>query len=84
MPRSGHCEAATLDVPCGAPAEVGGGACGAKVPPHEDDLLPLTVVVSAAEDETGVLGYRQNDFIGGITTSSFRFGALPTVLSRSN
>ncbi len=52
--------------------------------PREDHLLPLMVVVGAAEDEAGALSYHQNDFIGGITASSFRFGALPTVVSRSN
>ncbi len=52
--------------------------------PREDHLLPLMVVVGAAEDEAGALSYHQNDFIGGITASSFRFGALPAVFSRSN
>lgn len=52
--------------------------------PREDHLLPLMVAVGAAEHEAGALSYHQNDFIGGITASSFRFGALPAVFSRSN
>jgi aromatic ring-opening dioxygenase catalytic subunit (LigB family) len=45
--------------------------------PREDHLLPLMAVVGAAWDEPGALTYHQNDFFGGITASSFRFGALP-------
>jgi aromatic ring-opening dioxygenase catalytic subunit (LigB family) len=49
--------------------------------PREDHLLPLMVVVGAAEAEAGALSYHQTDFIGGVTVSSFRFGAPPAVLS---
>lgn len=45
--------------------------------PREDHLLPLMTVVGAAWDEPGQLTYHQNDFFGGITASSFRFGAPP-------
>jgi aromatic ring-opening dioxygenase catalytic subunit (LigB family) len=42
--------------------------------PHEDHLLPLHVAVGAAEQETGQLIYRQDDFFGAITLSSYQFG----------
>lgn len=51
--------------------------------PREDHLLPLMVAVGAAEDDAAALSYHQRDFIDGITASSFRFGALPAVFSRS-
>lgn len=43
--------------------------------PREDHLIPLMVAVGAAEDEPGVRTYHQDDFFGGITASSYRFGA---------
>lgn len=45
--------------------------------PREDHLLPLMVVVGAAEDEPGAVTYHQKDFAGGLTASSFRFGGVP-------
>lgn len=45
--------------------------------PREDHLLPLMVAVGAAEQEAGSLIYHEPDFMGGVTVSSFRFGALP-------
>lgn len=45
--------------------------------PHEDHLIPLMVVVGAAEDEPGAVTYHQKDFFGGLTASSFRFGISP-------
>lgn len=42
--------------------------------PREDHLIPLMVAVGAAEDEPGAVTYHQNDFFGGLTASSFRFG----------
>lgn len=42
--------------------------------PQEDHLLPLMVAVGAAGDEPGRCVYHQDDFFGGITVSSFRFG----------
>ncbi len=41
--------------------------------PAEDHLLPLMVAVGAAEDEAGVSIY-QEDFMGSIRSSSYRFG----------
>lgn len=46
--------------------------------PREDHLLPLMVAVGAAEGESGALIYHEEAFMGGVTASSFRFGALPT------
>lgn len=45
--------------------------------PREDHLIPLMVAVGAAADEPGALTYHQSDLLGGITASSFRFGAVP-------
>jgi aromatic ring-opening dioxygenase catalytic subunit (LigB family) len=45
--------------------------------PREDHLIPLMVSVGAAEDEPGAVTYHQTDFAGGLTASSFRFGAVP-------
>lgn len=45
--------------------------------PRADHLLPLMVVVGAAWDEPGATTYHQTDFGGGLTVSSFRFGAPP-------
>lgn len=49
--------------------------------PREDHLIPLMVAVGAAENETGALTYHQNDFFGGLTVSSFRFGVASNLLS---
>jgi len=42
--------------------------------PREDHLLPLMVAVGAAGDDPGTLLYHEEDFFGGITVSSFKFG----------
>jgi aromatic ring-opening dioxygenase catalytic subunit (LigB family) len=42
--------------------------------PQEDHLMPLHVVVGAAEEEPGRIVYSQEDFLGRITLSSYRFG----------
>lgn len=42
--------------------------------PREDHLVPLFVVVGAAADELGDRIYHEDDFLGGIVVSSFRFG----------
>lgn len=42
--------------------------------PQEDHLIPLMVAVGAAEGEAGKLSYHEDDFMGGIAVSSFRFG----------
>jgi len=46
--------------------------------PREDHLIPLMVVVGAAEDEAGAAVYHQKNLFGGITASSFRFGNAPS------
>jgi len=45
--------------------------------PAEDHLVPLMVAVGAAEDEDGVRIYHEDDFMGSLSSSSFRFGDLP-------
>lgn len=42
--------------------------------PREDHLLPLMVAVGAAGDDRATRVYHQDDFFGGITVSSYRFG----------
>lgn len=43
--------------------------------PQEDHLMPLMVAVGAAGGDDGTRIYHQDDFMGGITLSSYRFGA---------
>lgn len=43
--------------------------------PREDHLLPLMVAVGAASQDPARCVYHQDDFFGGITVSSFMFGA---------
>jgi aromatic ring-opening dioxygenase catalytic subunit (LigB family) len=47
--------------------------------PREDHLIPLMVAVGAAEADGGATTYHQTDFAGGLTASSFRFGAAPAL-----
>ena len=42
--------------------------------PREEHLLPLMVAVGAAEDEAATRVYHQDDFFGGISAASYRFG----------
>jgi aromatic ring-opening dioxygenase catalytic subunit (LigB family) len=42
--------------------------------PREDHLIPLMVAVGAAGEDAGVRIYHQNDLMGVITASSYRFG----------
>jgi aromatic ring-opening dioxygenase catalytic subunit (LigB family) len=42
--------------------------------PQEDHLMPLHVVVGAAAEEPGRIVYGQDDFLGTIALSSYRFG----------
>jgi aromatic ring-opening dioxygenase catalytic subunit (LigB family) len=42
--------------------------------PREDHLVPLHVAVGAAEAEPAQIVYRQEDYLGRITLSSYRFG----------
>jgi aromatic ring-opening dioxygenase catalytic subunit (LigB family) len=51
--------------------------CARVAHPREDHLIPLMVAVGAAEDAPGATTYHQTDFAGGLTASSFRFGAPP-------
>ena len=43
--------------------------------PQEDHLIPLMVALGAAFDEKAERVYYENDFFGGITVSSYRFGS---------
>ena len=45
--------------------------------PQEDHLIPLMVVVGAAESEKGAVVYHEENLFGGVTASSFRFGESP-------
>jgi aromatic ring-opening dioxygenase catalytic subunit (LigB family) len=42
--------------------------------PREDHLIPLMVVVGAAEDDPAVRSYHEENWNGTVTASSFRFG----------
>lgn len=42
--------------------------------PQEDHLIPLMVALGAAEGEAARCIYHEQDFFGGVTVSSFRFG----------
>jgi aromatic ring-opening dioxygenase catalytic subunit (LigB family) len=48
--------------------------CARTAHPQEDHLLPLHVAVGAAGEDPGQVIYRQADFFGRITLSSYRFG----------
>lgn len=43
--------------------------------PREEHLLPLMVAVGAAGSDPATCVYHERDIFGGITASSFRFGA---------
>ncbi len=43
--------------------------------PREEHLLPLMVAVGAAEQELTTRVYHEQDFFGGISVSSYRFGS---------
>jgi aromatic ring-opening dioxygenase catalytic subunit (LigB family) len=45
--------------------------------PEEDHLVPLMVAVGAAEGDSATRVYHEDDFMGGVTASSYRFGVLP-------
>jgi len=42
--------------------------------PREEHLLPLMVVLGAAEQEAAAVPYHEDAFMGGLAVSSFRFG----------
>jgi aromatic ring-opening dioxygenase catalytic subunit (LigB family) len=44
--------------------------------PQEDHFIPLLVALGAAEDEQAQRIYHEDDFMGGVTASSYRFGTL--------
>lgn len=46
--------------------------------PREDHLIPLMVAVGAAGDDLGSRVYHEEDFMGSITVSSYRFGTPVT------
>ena len=45
--------------------------------PREEHLIPLMVAAGAAGGEAAECIYHEDDFMGGIAVSSFRFGAAP-------
>lgn len=45
--------------------------------PREDHLVPLFVVLGAAEQEPAACVYHEDDFFGNLAVSSFRFGEPP-------
>jgi hypothetical protein len=72
--RSGSCERLP-----GAGHEIGSrrrrDGLGMLGCPREDHLLlPLWVTVGAAEDDAGACVYHEDDFMGFMSVSSFRFG----------
>jgi aromatic ring-opening dioxygenase catalytic subunit (LigB family) len=45
--------------------------------PREEHLLPLMVAVGAAGDDAAQLAYHEDNFLGGLVVSSFRFSKSP-------
>jgi len=45
--------------------------------PREEHLLPLMVAAGAGGEDRGHCVFHQTDMFGGVTVSSFRFGAAP-------
>jgi aromatic ring-opening dioxygenase catalytic subunit (LigB family) len=45
--------------------------------PQEDHLIPLMVAVGAAENEPAEVVYHQDDLMGGVAATSYRFGKAP-------
>lgn len=45
--------------------------------PREDHLIPLMVALGAAQEEAGACVFHEDDFFGGWSLSSFRFGEAP-------
>ncbi|MGF6970660.1 aromatic ring-opening dioxygenase catalytic subunit (LigB family) [Paraburkholderia sp. WC7.3g] len=44
--------------------------------PREEHVLPLIVAVGAAEDDIAMEIYREANFSGGVSVSSFMFGGV--------
>jgi aromatic ring-opening dioxygenase catalytic subunit (LigB family) len=53
-----------------------GAPSARKAHPREEHLLPLMVAVGAAEGEAAVCTYHEDNFMGGVAASSFRFGPV--------
>jgi aromatic ring-opening dioxygenase catalytic subunit (LigB family) len=51
--------------------------------PQEDHLMPLMVAVGAAGGDKGTRVYTQDDFMGSVTMSSYRFGTAAHATSDS-
>ncbi len=49
------------------------------VHPREDHLMPLHVAAGAAGDDRAALTYHEDNFMGAIAASSFRFGTPPAI-----
>jgi len=49
--------------------------------PTEDHFIPLMVALGAAESEAAHRVYHEEDFMGGVTASSYRFGERPQIIS---
>jgi aromatic ring-opening dioxygenase catalytic subunit (LigB family) len=45
--------------------------------PQEDHLIPLMVALGAAWEDPAEQIYHEEDFMGGLAVSSYRFGMLP-------
>jgi aromatic ring-opening dioxygenase catalytic subunit (LigB family) len=50
--------------------------------PREEHLLPLMVAVGAAEHDVAELSYHEENFLGGLTVSNFRFLNSPLSSTR--
>lgn len=48
--------------------------------PQEDHFVPLMVAVGAAESEAARRVYHEENFMGGVTASSYRLGEAPAAL----
>lgn len=44
--------------------------------PREEHLLPLMFAIGAALDDQAFVAYHEDDFMGGVAASSFRFGEI--------
>jgi aromatic ring-opening dioxygenase catalytic subunit (LigB family) len=57
--------------------------CARAAHPQEDHLMPLMVAAGAAGGDKGTCVHIQDDFKGGVTMSSYRFGAVAHAASDS-
>ena len=49
--------------------------------PAADHLIPLMIAVGTAEGDRGSRIYYETDFMGSITSASYRFGGAPTAMA---